>query len=476
MRYLIFTLFFSVMFPQDVLFYLIHNEDTGMLDVYMENDVDVFGFEFTITWEQGEYCENGSYENQFACESEGYNWYYMSGMYGPEVNQLTIGTAGGGLAEEAGFMVSGNPSGTIMGFSLTGTSIPPGEGVLTSVLWNGPELDIYGEITLESGTLVGPPLCYYCEYVGCMDPIALNYNPDAIYDDGSCENGIMGDVNQDDEVNVLDVVEIVLFAILVSYPSEYEQWAADVNEDGAIDILDIVWLVNCILEDCWQILCTDIDGNIYETIQIGDQVWMAENLKVTRYGNGDEIPTNYTDTDWSNLDETETGAYTVYPWDQDVISQNTCNGDCAEVYGNLYNWFAVNDSRNIAPEGWHVPTDEEWMELEMFLGMSYDDAQNLMFRGTNEGSKLAGNADLWYDGILINDVVFNTSGFSALPGGFRSYNGNISNLGAAGTFWTSSGSTTAYKREVDYNDTRVSRINYFRRSGYSVRCVKDYTP
>ena len=97
---------------------------------------------------------------------------------------------------------------------------------------------------------------------------------------------------------------------------------------------------------------TDIDGNVYEIIKIGNQWWMAENLKVTRYSNGDAIP-NITDgSEWTNL---TTGAYCVYN------NENNNNS----TYGLLYNWYAIADGRNIAPEGWHIPTDAEWKELEM---------------------------------------------------------------------------------------------------------------
>lgn len=117
---------------------------------------------------------------------------------------------------------------------------------------------------------------------------------------------------------------------------------------------------------------TDIDGNTYKTIQIGNQRWMAENLKVTRYRNGTAIPTVTSNTDWFNL---TTGAYCNY---------DNSTSDAA-IYGRLYNWYAVNDSRNIAPTGWHVPSDEEWKTLEKYLGMSQSEADDTGWRGTNEG-------------------------------------------------------------------------------------------
>ena len=180
----------------------------------------------------------------------------------------------------------------------------------------------------------------------------------------------------------------------------------------------------------------DIDGNVYETIQIGDQLWMAENLKVTHYNNGSEIPTGYTDSEWAEL---ETDAYAVYPTDDDNASQSTCGDDCADVYGNLYNWFAVDDSRGVCPDGWHVPSDEEFMELEMELGMSEEEANSTGYRGTDEGSKLAGNSDLWNSGNLENNSEFGTSGFNVLPAGYRhSTSGYYYYMGYSGSFWSSS--------------------------------------
>ena len=208
---------------------------------------------------------------------------------------------------------------------------------------------------------------------------------------------------------------------------------------------------------------TDIDGNVYQTVQIGDQLWMKENLKVTHYNNGDEIPTGYSNDDWANL---STGAYAVY-------DDNESN---ANTYGNLYNWYAVDDSRAIAPEGWHVSTDDEIKELEMYLGMSQEEADSWGWRGTDGGGKLkeAGIAH-W---ASPNTGATNESGFTALPGGSRFYNDGIyQNMGGLGYFWSSSedDSNYAWIRLLSYNFPGIHRGNYNKRSGFSVRCVKDDT-
>ena len=212
-------------------------------------------------------------------------------------------------------------------------------------------------------------------------------------------------------------------------------------------------------------ICTDIDGNVYQTVEIGDQVWMAENLKVTHYRNGDAIPTGHSNSEWSNLYDTETGAYCVY-------DDNEANAD---TYGYLYNWYAVDDSRNIAPEGWHVPTDDEIKALEMYLGMSQSEADDTGYRGTNEGSKLAGNADLWNSGALENNSEFGSSGFTALPGGYRYYNGSYTSMGNYGSFWSSTEnySYSAWGRGLYYYDSAVYRHGYDKQDGFSVRCIRD---
>jgi len=207
---------------------------------------------------------------------------------------------------------------------------------------------------------------------------------------------------------------------------------------------------------------TDVDGNTYQTIKIGNQCWMAENLKVTHYRNGDAIPNVPDNTAWAAL---STGAYCSYENDDTYVA----------TYGRLYNWYARDDSRNIAPEGWHVPTDEEWKQLEMALGMSQSEADDISFRGTNEGSKLAGNASLWNDGDLKNNAAFGESGFSALPGGYRHSSGSFGSLGYGASFWSSieyySGS--AWPRTLYCYDSDVYRGSSSKQSGFSIRLVRD---
>lgn len=204
---------------------------------------------------------------------------------------------------------------------------------------------------------------------------------------------------------------------------------------------------------------TDIDGNVYQTVTIGNQTWMAENLKVTHYRNGDAIFYMTNRTSWGNL---TTGAYCYYNY----------SPTHAATYGLLYNWYAVIDSRDIAPEGWHVPTDEDWKELEMFLGMSQSEADESGDRGTDEGGQLKETGTSHWS--TPNMGATNESGFTALPGGYISID-NFYELGDYGYFWSSSegGSNSAWFRVLSYISSVINRSDYDRGDGFSVRCVKD---
>lgn len=202
---------------------------------------------------------------------------------------------------------------------------------------------------------------------------------------------------------------------------------------------------------------TDQDGNVYQTVKIGDQWWMAQNLKVTHYRNGDVIPNVTDNTEWANLN---TGAYCVYDNDESNV----------ETYGYLYNWYTVDDYRNIAPEGWHVPTDDEWKELEMYLGMSESEADNTGWRGTDEGNKFKSTSGWHSEGMSTNE-----SGFSALPGASRGgSHGNFDGLGFYAHFWSSSESNkySAWRRALYHESSKIDRYNYDKRYGFSVRLVK----
>jgi uncharacterized protein (TIGR02145 family) len=206
---------------------------------------------------------------------------------------------------------------------------------------------------------------------------------------------------------------------------------------------------------------TDMDGNTYQTVKIGNQIWMAENLRVTRYRNGDPIAVVPAAAQWVGMTG---GAY--------------CNYDNGEsnvaAYGRLYNWHAVNDTRRIAPAGWHVPTDGEWKQLETFLGMSRTQADATGWRGTREGDKLKETGAAHWRGP--NAGAINESGFSARPGGFRAYDdGRFYRKGDSTDLWsaTECGSASAWCRSLGFRTAGVGRSDGSKQEGFSVRCVKD---
>ena len=253
---------------------------------------------------------------------------------------------------------------------------------------------------------------------------------------------------------------IVLYAIFLLSAATFAQQINIHTSDGmdVYNLTDIDSITFTLDDTSASSGLTDIDGNVYQTVKIGNQVWMAENLKVTHYRNGDEIPDVTGNSEWVGL---STGAYCSY---NDVNSN-------ADTYGMLYNWYAVDDSRNIAPAGWHVPTDEEWKELEMQLGMSQNEADNGDWRGTNEGSKLKTTSGWDSNGNGTNEV-----GFTALPAGYRKYSGgSFATLGYSTDWWlaASEGSTISWRRGLNSNNTDIARTTYNKKEGFSVRCVRD---
>jgi uncharacterized protein (TIGR02145 family) len=192
---------------------------------------------------------------------------------------------------------------------------------------------------------------------------------------------------------------------------------------------------------------------------------MAENLNVTHYRNGDAIPSGHSNSEWEYLYDTQTGAYSVYNGSESY----------ADTYGLLYNWYAATDNRNIAPLGWHIPTDDEIKQLEMHLGMSQSQADSMYYRGTNEGSKLAGNENLWYDGDLKENPEFGTSGFNALPGGIRVNSGPYDGLYFSFSFWSVSEYSEWYSfnRKLWNQNSGIGRELIAKNAGLSIRLVKD---
>lgn len=197
-----------------------------------------------------------------------------------------------------------------------------------------------------------------------------------------------------------------------------------------------------------------------EVVKIGTQVWMLKNLDVTTYRNGDPIPQVADPTQWKNR---TTGAWCYYENDPTF----------GAIYGKLYNWYAVNDPRGLAPAGWHVPTDAEWKTLEIYLGMSQSQADSADWRGSDEGGKLKESGTTHW--ISPNEGASNSNGFTALPGGGRIGGGNFIGINYHGYWWsrTEYGSSIAFFRSLTYDHADVVRWANDVYHGFSVRCVRD---
>jgi len=194
---------------------------------------------------------------------------------------------------------------------------------------------------------------------------------------------------------------------------------------------------------------TDIDGNSYSTVAIGNQIWMKENLKVSKYRNGESIATGLSNTTWA---ETTAGAYAVYNNDASINS----------TYGKLYNWHAIADPRNVCPTGWHVPNDAEWTTLTSLLGGESVAGGKMKSTGTQ----------FWFS---PNVGATNESNFTGLPGGYRYDSGTYGYNGGLGAWWSSTAqdSNNAWYRYLFYYYGAAYRFDSNKHYGYSVRCIKD---
>ena len=207
----------------------------------------------------------------------------------------------------------------------------------------------------------------------------------------------------------------------------------------------------------------DIDENVYEVVEIGEQVWMAENLRTSRYQNGDAIPEVSSGADWATL--------TIGAW---VYYNNDSSYD--NVYGKLYNGYAVLDDRNICPAGWRVPIDDDWKALELTAGLPEEEADSTGARGgvENTGGMLKDDSTgLWSP---PNTGANNETGFTALPGASRNSLGLFDMIeGNAGVWWSTSQTDddNAYSRKLRYDSSAVFREISDLNAGYSVRCVKE---
>jgi uncharacterized protein (TIGR02145 family) len=202
----------------------------------------------------------------------------------------------------------------------------------------------------------------------------------------------------------------------------------------------------------------DIDGNVYQTVKIGTQVWIAENLKTTKYNDDTAIPNVTDNTEWTEL---SSGAYCWAQNDEATYKP---------LYGALYNWYAV-ETGNLCPTGWHVPTDAEFSAMEVSLGMTEIEASGTEWRGTTEGEELKSTT-----GWLNEGNGTNTSGFSAPPSGYRFYgDGLTKGLGLICYYWSATpvDDLLSVYRRLDGDNDAVFRNATHKEAGKSVRCVKN---
>jgi len=214
----------------------------------------------------------------------------------------------------------------------------------------------------------------------------------------------------------------------------------------------------------------DIENNVYEVVKIGNQLWMSENLKTTKYNDGTDILNVMDSAQWETLNQTKTAAYCWYRNDMSY----------KEIYGALYNWYVV-ETEKLCPVGWHVPTDQEWTDLEDYLianGYNYDGS----YTTDKTGKSLASDTDYWQTSEITGAVgntdfeeYRNRSGFNGLPAGYRgSAIAMFQYMGQMGSWWSSS----AYSEYVWYRYLYNNRVDLAphsneKRSGLSVRCIKD---
>lgn len=203
-----------------------------------------------------------------------------------------------------------------------------------------------------------------------------------------------------------------------------------------------------------QVGIADREGNSYETISIGTQVWMKQNLNTAFYRNGDSIPYLASDTAWSNANS---GAFCM----------QTETPDAEFFFGKLYNWHALADPRGLCPEGFHIPADEEWLQMETFLGGKGGAGGKMKTKGIQEEG-----SGLWFS---PNSGASNSSGFSGIPGGYRKPEGVLFSLGQYGYWWTSSAvdEANAWYRSLSFLNPASNRNFSSKISGKSIRCIRD---
>jgi uncharacterized protein (TIGR02145 family) len=202
------------------------------------------------------------------------------------------------------------------------------------------------------------------------------------------------------------------------------------------------------------------NSGVYKGIEIGNQVWMTENLSIANYRNGDPVKHVSDPEAWG--DQT-VGAWCYYMNDPSL----------ERLYGRLYNWFAVDDPRGLAPKGWRIPSDEDWKKLEKYLGLAERELGATGWRGGGCGLCMKqGKHNLW-KGNISQDAE--GCGFEARPGGYRDVDGSFYVLGSSGYWWTATeyDDFFAWYRSLYYNVDKIHRLQSYEGDGFSVRCIRE---
>ena len=288
---------------------------------------------------------------------------------------------------------------------------------------------------------------------GCTDVEACNYQEEALCDDGTCatceqlQTACGPGTIWDDESQQCVVADGVC------------GWNPDADADEMIGVGDLLMFLSVFGSEWPPFECGDdltYQGYDYETVQIGEQCWFAENLRSENYENGEVIMAGLNDEDWAN---STSGAVAFFDNSLDSLA----------VYGRLYNWYAVNDSRGLCPNGWYVPTDDEWKVLEIYLGMSVEEVDEVNWRGSDQGIQLKSSEGWKEDGDGTN-----VTGFTALPGGWRTPGGAFVDTYGNGYWWSSTASNSeAWSRHMDWLNSGVYRKTHSKNRGESVRCIQD---
>ena len=301
----------------------------------------------------------------------------------------------------------------------------------------------------------GDGVCDEFEIMGCQDPLACDFATDAT-DEGDCDYTCCPGPGCCDTGTTWDY-EIEKCVPINSCPE-------DLNSDGIVGIDDLLELLSSFGMPCdlpvaeWT--CGDpvsYHGYDYETVLIGEQCWFAENLRTAFYQNGDAINETLDDSEWQS---TEAGAQTIY--DNDLSN--------LDLYGRLYNFFAVNDARNCCPGGWYVPSDLQWQTLEQQLGMEGSDLEGIGFwRGVEQelGQKLK-SAEFWNGS--------NETGFSGLPSGIRNAQGVYVNETVSNSWWSDDlfeENDSGLFRSLTTGNNGIMRFAAPLNRGASIRCIKD---